>query len=84
MPAKELDFQKILAQLAADGVDFIVIGGLGSIPGSLVAGILLGLVESLGSVLISPSYKDVYGFLMVLGILFVRPTGLFGEKQRLA
>jgi branched-chain amino acid transport system permease protein len=66
------------------GFEIIVIGGLGSIPGSLVAGILLGLVESLGSVLISPSYKDVYGFLMVLGILFVRPTGLFGEKQRLA
>jgi branched-chain amino acid transport system permease protein len=66
------------------GFEIIVIGGLGSIPGSLVAGILLGLVESLGSVLISPSFKDVYGFLLVLGILFVRPTGLFGERQRVA
>jgi branched-chain amino acid transport system permease protein len=66
------------------GFEIIVIGGLGSIPGSLAAGILLGLVESLGSVLISPSYKDVYGFLLVLGILVVRPTGLFGERQRLA
>lgn len=66
------------------GFEIIVIGGLGSIPGSLVAGLLLGIVESLGSVLISPSFKDVYGFMLVLALLVIRPTGLFGEKQRVA
>ena len=66
------------------GFEIIVIGGLGSIPGSLVAGLLLGIVESLGSVFISPSFKDVYGFILVLAILVIRPTGLFGERQRVA
>jgi len=66
------------------GFEIIVIGGLGSIPGSLVAGLLLGIVESLGSVFISPSFKDVYGFILVLVILVIRPTGLFGERQRVA
>jgi branched-chain amino acid transport system permease protein len=66
------------------GFEIIVIGGLGSIPGSLLAGLLLGIVESLGSILISPSFRDVYGFILVLGILVVRPTGLFGERQRVA
>ncbi|MBW2077216.1 MAG: branched-chain amino acid ABC transporter permease [Deltaproteobacteria bacterium] len=66
------------------GFEIIVIGGLGSIPGSLVAGLLLGLVESMGSVLISPSFKDVYGFGLVLFLLAIRPTGLFGERQRVA
>ena len=66
------------------GFEIIVIGGLGSIPGSLVAGLLLGIVESLGSVLISPSFKDVYGFILVLLLLVIRPTGLFGERQRVA
>lgn len=66
------------------GFEIIVIGGLGSIPGSLVAGLLLGMVESLGSVFVSPGFRDVYGFLLLLAILIVRPTGLFGERERLA
>jgi branched-chain amino acid transport system permease protein len=66
------------------GFEIIVIGGLGSIPGSLVGGLLLGMVESLGSVFISPGFRDVYGFLALLGILAVCPTGLFGERERVA
>lgn len=64
------------------GFEIIVIGGLGSLPGSIVGGLLLGLVESLGSVLLSPSFRDVYGFGMLLLILALRPTGLWGERMR--
>ncbi len=64
------------------GFEIIVIGGLGSLPGSIVGGLLLGLVESLGSVLISPAFRDVYGFGLLLLILAVRPTGLWGEQAR--
>src|SRR5438034_518707 len=46
------------------GFEIIVIGGLGSIPGSVVGGVLLGVVEALGSVFVSPAYKDLYGFLL--------------------
>jgi branched-chain amino acid transport system permease protein len=64
------------------GFEIIVIGGLGSIPGSLIGGLLLGMIESLGSVFLSPSFRDVYGFLLLLVLLVVRPTGLFGETER--
>ena len=64
------------------GFEIIVIGGLGSLPGSIIGGLLLGLVESLGSVFISPSFRDVYGFGLLLLILALRPTGLWGEQAR--
>src|ERR1700730_3884223 len=60
------------------GFEIIVIGGLGSIPGALIAGVLLGVVESLGASFISAPYQNVYGFLLVVLVLLVRPTGLFG------
>ena len=66
------------------GFEIIVIGGLGSIPGALVAGVLLGLVESLGAAFISSPYQNVYGFLLVLLVLMIRPHGLFGERSRAA
>ncbi len=64
------------------GFEIIVIGGLGSLGGSIVGGLLLGLVESLGSVLISPAFRDVYGFGLLVLILALRPTGLWGERAR--
>jgi branched-chain amino acid transport system permease protein len=66
------------------GFEIIVIGGLGSIMGSVVAGVLLGVIEALGSVFISAAYKDLYGFLLLIGLLVFRPTGLFGERERTA
>jgi branched-chain amino acid transport system permease protein len=64
------------------GFEIIVIGGLGSIPGALVAGVLLGVVESLGAAFVSAPYQNAYGFLLVILVLLVRPTGLFGERTR--
>lgn len=56
-----------------------VIGGIGSISGSLVGGILLGLVEGITSGYISSSYRDVIAFSILILVLMVRPTGLFGQ-----
>jgi len=64
------------------GFEIIVIGGLGSILGSVVGGVLLGVIEALGSVFISPAYKDLYGFLLLIALLVLRPSGLFGERER--
>ena len=66
------------------GFEIIVIGGLGSIPGALIAGVLLGVVESLGAAFISSPYQNIYGFLLVLLVLLIKPTGLFGERGRMA
>ena len=61
-----------------------VIGGLGSLPGAIVGGILLGLLESLVSVTVIGSvhlsmYRDVFSFGILAILLIVRPTGLFGR-----
>ena len=62
----------------------IVLGGMGSIPGAVVAAIILGLVESLGSIYLSVAYRDVFAFLVLIGVLLFRPHGLFGLKERRA
>jgi branched-chain amino acid transport system permease protein len=66
------------------GFEIIVIGGLGSILGAVVGGLLLGTIEALGSVFLSPAYKDLYGFVLLIALLVIRPTGLFGERERAA
>ncbi|WP_431282324.1 branched-chain amino acid ABC transporter permease [Humitalea sp. 24SJ18S-53] len=57
-----------------------VLGGLGSIPGAVVGALVIGMVEELTVLLISPSYRSVVGFAVILMVLSVRPTGLFGAR----
>lgn len=57
-----------------------VIGGLGSVPGALVGGLALGFVESFSGVLFGPQNALTVGFLLMLLLLVVRPTGLVGVK----
>ncbi|MBO0741696.1 MAG: branched-chain amino acid ABC transporter permease [Hyphomicrobiaceae bacterium] len=57
----------------------VALGGFGSILGSLVAGLLIGLVESLGGLLLDPSYKTLIVFSLYLGVVIARPNGLFGR-----
>ena len=57
-----------------------VLGGIGNIPGAMLGGLILGLVESLGASYISSEYKDVFAFLILIGVLILRPSGLLGEK----
>ena len=57
-----------------------IIGGYGSIPGAILGGLSLGVVETMGAAYISVPYKDAFAFLMLLAFLMVRPQGLFGER----
>jgi branched-chain amino acid transport system permease protein len=56
-----------------------VLGGIGSIPGAMFGGIVLGLMESLGASYISSEYKDAYAFVVLIIILLVKPEGLLGK-----
>ena len=58
-----------------------MIGGMGSIPGAIFGGFVLGIAESLGAGYLSSQYKDGFAFLALIMVLMVKPTGLFGKKK---
>jgi branched-chain amino acid transport system permease protein len=60
----------------------VVLGGMGSVPGSIVASLILGVLESFGGVYISYQYRDTFGLIILILFLLFRPQGLFGEKAR--
>jgi branched-chain amino acid transport system permease protein len=60
----------------------IILGGLGSAWGAVAGGLVLGVVESLGSAYVSPSYQSAFGFLALVAILVFRPTGLRATTAR--
>jgi branched-chain amino acid transport system permease protein len=64
------------------GFILTVLGGLGSVPGAVLAGFLLGLAESLGSRYLSASFRDGYGFIMLIIALLYFPRGLFGHRGK--
>ncbi|MDH5356418.1 MAG: branched-chain amino acid ABC transporter permease, partial [Gammaproteobacteria bacterium] len=57
----------------------VALGGFGSVIGCLYAGIIIGLVESLGGLLIDPSFKLLYVFAIYLLVVIYKPQGLFGR-----
>jgi branched-chain amino acid transport system permease protein len=59
-----------------------VVGGFGSLPGAIVGGIIIGVVEALSGVYLPEGFKDVAAYVVVLIMLAVRPNGLFGETMR--
>ena len=59
-----------------------VIGGFESLPGAIIGGLIIGIVESLAGFYLPEGFKDVAAYVVVLAMLMVKPNGLFGEKIR--
>ena len=59
-----------------------VVGGFGSLPGAIVGGLVIGIVESLSGFYLPDGFKDTAAYIVVLIMLMVKPNGLFGEKLR--
>jgi branched-chain amino acid transport system permease protein len=57
-----------------------IIGGFGSLPGAIVGGLAVGIIEILGASYLSSTYKDLLAFILMIGFLLWRPQGLFGER----
>jgi len=58
----------------------VVLGGLGSVPGAIVGGLILGITENFASVLLEAGYKDAISFILLVAILVLRPRGILGKQ----
>ncbi len=67
--------------LVVKGFAVLILGGLGSIPGAIVGGLVLGVSETLAAGFISSAYKDVIAFLVMIIVLLFRPEGLLGKRS---
>jgi branched-chain amino acid transport system permease protein len=65
---------------AVKGLIVMLLGGLGNVPGAMVAGLMLGLIEILSAAYIGTTERDFFSFLILILILLYRPTGLFGTR----
>lgn len=63
------------------GVEAAILAGIGTVMGSLVGGVLLGVTEAVGSLYFPQAYRDAYGLIFLILILLLRPAGLFGGKR---
>ena len=59
-----------------------VVGGFGSVPGAIVGGLIIGLVEALAGFYLPEGFKDVAAYVVVLIVLLIKPSGIFGETAR--
>jgi len=65
---------------AVKGLIVMLLGGLGNVPGAMVAGLMLGMIEILSSAYIGTTVRDFFSFAILILILLYRPTGLFGTR----
>ena len=80
----KLGVQFSLAQVALKALPVVILGGLTSVPGAIIGGLLIGVGEKLSEVYIGPmlggGIEIWFAYVMALGFLLIRPQGLFGEK----
>src|SRR5687767_14819046 len=81
LTAAIIPFQPALGLSASvTSFNIVIIGGMGSLLGAFVGGLLVSVAESLGAVFPSPSLKELVSFSLLILILLVRPAGLFGKR----
>lgn len=72
-----MSFQAVLKGFAAS-----LFGGLGNIPGAVIGGLLLGVIESYGVATLGTTYRNLFAFVILIGVLILRPNGLFNKSRQ--
>ena len=57
----------------------VILGGMGNVPGAILGGYLVGIAENIATGFISPAYKDVIAFVILIVVLIIKPSGIFGR-----
>lgn len=73
----EMGFNLLLSMFTA-----VILGGIGSLSGAIVGGLIIGLAENLSALVISTGYKQAVSFAVLIVVLFFRPQGLFGSREK--
>jgi branched-chain amino acid transport system permease protein len=63
------------------GFSAAILGGVGSIPGAIIGGLVLGVAENMGAAYISSSFKDAFAFIALVLVLIIRPRGILGSRK---
>ena len=66
--------------LTASAFSIVVLGGLGSVSGSLIAAFVVGYLETLTAYLVSPAYRTIPALLLLVIVMYIRPQGLLGRR----
>jgi branched-chain amino acid transport system permease protein len=69
------------AMLAVKGFGAVILGGLGSFPGAVLGGLIIGTIESFGAGLLSSGYKDAFALIVLMAVLFFKPSGILGSIE---
>lgn len=72
----------ISANISSKAFAATVLGGIGVLKGSVIGGFLLGIIEMIAAALIGADYRNLVAFVILIAVLIIKPTGLFGKKEQ--
>ena len=73
--------QTMASMISLKGFAAGVIGGFGSLPGAIVGGMIIGVMENIGGMIFPSTFKDAVAFVFLIIVLLVRPSGVLGKKN---
>lgn len=74
--------QTMATMISLKGFAAGVIGGFGYLPGAIVGGLIIGVIENIGGMIFPSTFKDVVAFVFLIAVLLIKPSGVLGKANR--